>query len=999
MFILKKYRDERYVLKSTLFLLLFVSTVLLSALSVQATEVPGLVFHARLDNETSLGENSSIAIDRIGGGKGNLSGAFAVQGKLGGALRFLGAGSGAFAPDLQLGNQVSISFWYNMTGPTGNFQDFVSKRPTGNVGSFAVEFRVEDNTIACGISTSGVAFNGFVRSNAATDFGNWHHVACTYDGTRLLQYIDGVLQNQVALLSGNVTQTPNSQLTIASNNNAFFYNGVLDDVRIYNRAITQAEVLQVMQGTASDGLAYVSSTPQNGSVIIGRTATIAVHSNSSFSNCQVLIQDRSGTFGNGSRGSLVVTTANTVLNSYTFPIGAIGLGATSVQVSSVTGFFAGENALILGMTGASAGRYDLLRVRSVNAATGTLMFDSGVENAYAAAPSVTQVVNVPEFSTLTVQNGSSITASSWNGVTGGVVAFKIKNSLNLIGNIDVSGKGYRGGNGIVSGIGFSGESISGNGAASISANAGGGGGGGGHVNPCGTSSASGGGGAGHASQGGFGVGSCGPLSPCSGQPGLKYSVDDVSRLFMGSGGGGTGGCTGGTASTGANGGGMMLLSFGNVTGNGVLRANGGDAIGGSNFLSPAGGGGAGGSIVTATSLSSSIVAIASGGAGGSGAASGGAGSGGIIATLLSPFVPVSVLGMTQNATEARLLVNLPFETYVYHVQCTASPGNEVLNSAIQSFTLVPDTSAPVIAFLNPTPISGTSLSGSIPSRVEANDSSLSSVEIRVLNGSSIVRNVIGLSPIETNFTGLPPGSYVLSARAVDDAGNVAFTENRTILVIGVPVPDVTAPISFVSLRSGNSAFVFNTSTTNNVSVNLSCSDAGSGCAFGMPKFCLRKNDCGGCVLPPTCTVNTSNSGIFSVVGVGNFTLCFASSDNSSNNESITCGNITRLPFTDTSGPLVSLSGLVGFSPYVFGTSATSPITVSVSCVDQGDLISGCNELFACVGQDNCFPSLKVPSVFSVSQFGTSKVCVRATDITGNSGQITCETLTRATSNC
>ncbi|MFK5968952.1 MAG: hypothetical protein QM487_02370 [Candidatus Marithrix sp.] len=58
---------------------------------------------------------------------------------------------------------------------------------------------------------------------------------------------------------------------------------------------------------------------------------------------------------------------------------------------------------------------------------------------------VTQVVSIPNYTTVTVNNGSSITASAWDGYSGGIIALKAQASTTNNGNINANGKGYRGG--------------------------------------------------------------------------------------------------------------------------------------------------------------------------------------------------------------------------------------------------------------------------------------------------------------------------------------------------------------------------------------------------------------------------------------------------------------------------------------------------------------------------------------------------------------------------
>ncbi|PSM31352.1 NEW3 domain-containing protein [Haliangium sp. UPWRP_2] len=92
-----------------------------------------------------------------------------------------------------------------------------------------------------------------------------------------------------------------------------------------------------------------------------------------------------------------------------------------------------------------AGRFEFVTVTGVNVATNTITVAAckgGVRNAYSAAAH-TQVVRVPQYTTLTVALTGSITAPPWDGKTGGIVAIHAQNSVTLNGNVDVTGAGFR----------------------------------------------------------------------------------------------------------------------------------------------------------------------------------------------------------------------------------------------------------------------------------------------------------------------------------------------------------------------------------------------------------------------------------------------------------------------------------------------------------------------------------------------------------------------------
>jgi hypothetical protein len=69
----------------------------------------------------------------------------------------------------------------------------------------------------------------------------------------------------------------------------------------------------------------------------------------------------------------------------------------------------------------------------------------GITGTYDTTNSKVQVVRVPQYFNLTVNVGASITASDWNGTTGGVASVLVQGTLTVNGSIDVSGQGFRGG--------------------------------------------------------------------------------------------------------------------------------------------------------------------------------------------------------------------------------------------------------------------------------------------------------------------------------------------------------------------------------------------------------------------------------------------------------------------------------------------------------------------------------------------------------------------------
>jgi len=82
--------------------------------------------------------------------------------------------------------------------------------------------------------------NSSFYSTSAVNDGNWHFVSLVVSRTNVTSYIDGSYDN--SSISTGLNTTPASPLTIGGNNS--FFNGNLDEIRIYNRSSSAAEIKQ-----------------------------------------------------------------------------------------------------------------------------------------------------------------------------------------------------------------------------------------------------------------------------------------------------------------------------------------------------------------------------------------------------------------------------------------------------------------------------------------------------------------------------------------------------------------------------------------------------------------------------------------------------------------------------------------------------------------------------------------------------------------------------------
>ncbi len=148
-------------------------------------------------------------------------------------------------------NNLTVAAWIRVDRFDKNYQAIVTKGDSS--------WRIARNGTGDDIQWRG---NGptpslEVVSQAVVNDGQWHHVAGTYDGATARLYVDGVLDGSMAT-TGVITKNT-APVLIGSNSEKAgrLWAGSVDDVRIYNRALTEAEVRLLTDTTPGDGKLYV----------------------------------------------------------------------------------------------------------------------------------------------------------------------------------------------------------------------------------------------------------------------------------------------------------------------------------------------------------------------------------------------------------------------------------------------------------------------------------------------------------------------------------------------------------------------------------------------------------------------------------------------------------------------------------------------------------------------------------------------------------------------
>jgi hypothetical protein len=151
---------------------------------------------------------------------------------------------------------LTMAAWIKWGGYTGNYQGVVAKRDAWS--DSATHWQVE-----CNNTTGNIGFARFDSYPWFGDYnipleGEWMHVAVTFDGTNSNMYIRG---RQVGDTSTDFTLGPaaDAQLNIGSaDGGGNPFNGAIDEVYLYNRALTAEEIAYLADLTPGDDELYYS---------------------------------------------------------------------------------------------------------------------------------------------------------------------------------------------------------------------------------------------------------------------------------------------------------------------------------------------------------------------------------------------------------------------------------------------------------------------------------------------------------------------------------------------------------------------------------------------------------------------------------------------------------------------------------------------------------------------------------------------------------------------
>ncbi|MBT0812302.1 T9SS type A sorting domain-containing protein [Litoribacter ruber] len=228
-----------------------------------------------------MDEGSGTIVDDASENKNHAStsgGPTWIDGVKGKALRFNGSNQYAIAPNhasLNLTQSLTIAAWIKPEKTATQY--LIKKAIQGSVDGYELSlasngrvfFRFNQNM-------SGDTYRLNSQVSYPSNGNTWMHVAATFDGSTMRLYIDGVENSSTTFSSPPPINTNTLALALGAEANGFRgLQGAMDEVYIFNRALSSAEVKELASiGEPSTPITPILASPENNESGVSTSPTL-----------------------------------------------------------------------------------------------------------------------------------------------------------------------------------------------------------------------------------------------------------------------------------------------------------------------------------------------------------------------------------------------------------------------------------------------------------------------------------------------------------------------------------------------------------------------------------------------------------------------------------------------------------------------------------------------------------------------------------------------------
>ncbi len=226
-------------MKITILSLLLIFVFLASSYGIKDDS---LVLYCPFDEgvgDTAKDEKSGL-IGKISGAK------WTNKGKFKGALEFVNdTDKVEFAIEkvLDITDAITMQAWV-LPEAVQDDSNIMGRRSAANVGGYCMQWT--NGKFEMWLNVNGAGWQGTRGKQTKTPKpGEWHHIACVYDGTDELQYVDGELDIKFSA-PGKIASIQDVFRIGHSTTNLKTMKGIIDEVAVYKRALKLDEIKQDM---------------------------------------------------------------------------------------------------------------------------------------------------------------------------------------------------------------------------------------------------------------------------------------------------------------------------------------------------------------------------------------------------------------------------------------------------------------------------------------------------------------------------------------------------------------------------------------------------------------------------------------------------------------------------------------------------------------------------------------------------------------------------------
>lgn len=183
------------------------------------------------------------------GNTGTISGLTWQPGKFGSCL--YGDGNGNHVnlgdrPQIEGVGAFSISLWAMIPNSSIPATQFIAaKYGAGGDRTFALYTTDAEYAVMYVYNSIGSSDYGYCLNVFKTAY-KWRHIVGVYDGVHIYVYVDGLLGSDVGDLTGVTGSSSEPMVLFAENDGSQNdFNGSIDDVMLFNRALTASEIAQL----------------------------------------------------------------------------------------------------------------------------------------------------------------------------------------------------------------------------------------------------------------------------------------------------------------------------------------------------------------------------------------------------------------------------------------------------------------------------------------------------------------------------------------------------------------------------------------------------------------------------------------------------------------------------------------------------------------------------------------------------------------------------------